>query len=1199
KKVLALVLAFACAFTMFAGAAFTDEADIKATDAVNMLTALGVIEGNPDGSFKPDATVTRAEMAKMIFVVRNNTIDDSAYENNSSKMTDISSHWAKGYIKFCESQGIIAGYGDNTFRPDATVTGVEAAKMLLVLAGYDADKAGLVGHDWSTNTLRYAGSAGILDDVGSGLESGLPRQYAAQMIYNTLDTNRVKWSTDSDSFDDVLNGGIKETVGYAYMGLTKSVGTLVSIDQDALTLVQTSSDQQESDPVDAVWGAGAWTYGYADEFTKVDTDYTSLLGQKVKVLFKDKKTNQVLGVAPLGGNEIITVNANQVEKDGDKIKVDGKSYTMEWYNAGTNTTVKDDIAVYRTTVDGAAVATNWDSNDFDKRNLKQDASKMTFVDSDGNGRLDAVIVDEINVAKTSYVGSSSVIVGNESYDFDEENIDENIAKDDWAVISYNRFDGCKDIVKADSITGKLTNVKTSKNADKNEFYQYMIDGEWYNSAVLTNGTAVNYNNTDINSARAGDSVSAVLYNGVVFMIKRTSDANGTLTDVALVVSKDDDKLAGKQMKLRFFDGSSQVVDFDTDSEHLAWTSVNEGGVYAYDISDGDYMMAALNDEDDYYNDYTWLKGAAVTYNGSNTTIGNLKIADDAKIVLWTPGDSKVITGKQFTSTIGTADMPTADTSLIAAFKAEMSGLNRIGAAAFKVAKLPSSLITKDNYAYITDDASWSRVNSEITYTIWTGSENVTVREDHTKLNDRVKGTVIGYSTLEDISDSDVKKIKDVKKMDMVAEAVETVNTKQDEFTTYQGNSFEIDNSTVVLYVDSDESGDKIGMEEAAIEKAHKNTKGDYVANILTYATGTSLELLVVDIRGEVTDSPYVADVYDTASLVQPTLSANITSAALSLTTDANGNGKAEADDVMKLNANIATGYKFNVKLTGATFADGKAEKVVTGTGAAADVDTGIKMDKSGDEIVVVFEAMNVKAGDVTPTALTAGADNKGTYSFTATVDNSVLADNAFIDLGKTVKVDVKATTAPTGGTDTISVAFGGETKSVTFDTTTSANDVKSVEFTVSSAMEAGDITVTSSTVAAQAAKITKVELLTADGYVATTANKSDANTDATQIRITFDRAMASVTTVDTSTGTNFVQSEANVISNGSWNSDKTQITFDLGTVVTSASGSDTADITFGTAVKTAEGAGIDASTAKIAISIADTTQLITATVGVA
>ena len=1113
KKVLALVLAFACAFTMFAGAAFTDEADIKAKDAVNMLTALGVIEGDPDGSFRPDATVTRAEMAKMIFVVRNNSIDDSAYANNSSKMTDINSHWAKGYIKFCESQGIIAGYGDNTFKPDATVTGVEAAKMLLVLAGYDADKAGLVGHDWSTNTLRYAGSAGILDDVNSGLEQGLPRQYAAQMIYNTLDTNRVKWSTDSDSFDDVLNGGIKETVGYAYMGLTKSVGTLVSIDQDALTLVQTSSDQQESDPVDAVWGAGAWTYGYADEFTKVDTDYTSLLGQKVKVLFKDKKTNQVLGVAPLGGNEIITVNANQVEKDGDKIKVDGKSYTMEWYDAAHTTTVKDKIAVYRTTINGAAAATDWDSNDFDARNLKQDASKMTFVDSDGNGRLDAVIVDEINVAKTSYVGSSSVIVGNESYDFDEENIDENIAKDDWAVISYNRFDGCKDIVKADSITGKLTNVKTSKNADKNEFYQYMIDGEWYNSAVLTNGTAVNYNNTDINSARAGDNVSAVLYNGVVFMIKRTSDANGTLTDVALVVSKDDDKLAGKQMKLRFFDGSSQVVDFDTDSEHLAWDAVNEGGVYAYDISDGDYMMAALNDEDDYYNDYTWLGvDPTVNYNGSNTTIGNLKIADDAKIVLWTPGDSKVITGKQFTSTIGTADMPTADTSLIAAFKAEMSGLNRIGAAAFQVAKLPSSLITKDNYAYITDDASWSRVNSEITYTIWTGSENVTVREDHTKLNDRVKGTVIGYSTLEDISDSDVKKIKDVKKMDMVAGAVETVNTKQDEFTTYQGNSFEIDNSTVVLYVDSDESGDKIGMEEAAIEKAHKNTKGDYVANILTYATGTSLELLVVDIRGEVTDSPYVADVYDTADVMAtiPTLGSIVTATSLK---DANNtevnNKEVKKDDVLTLAGTADNASrKVKITLTGAVFqGTDDTEKVVTGTS----ISEKIVVDGSSDEVAVAFEAANVKItvpADVTSTTIGTASVNYTTKSYVG--GTNVTGGSAqYVDLGDSVEIRVlPAAAVAAGAKDTVKLMNGTTELSSVDVVNADGTDLKKLTFTAGAAHEGITLTLSGSTVAAVTPTfvVDSVKGYDAMGDAVTeAANVADVKTISIQFNVAMDK----------------------------------------------------------------------------------------------
>ena len=56
---------------MFAGAAFTDSADIKATEAVDTLTALGVIDGYTDGSFKPNGTVTRAEMAKMIFVLWN------------------------------------------------------------------------------------------------------------------------------------------------------------------------------------------------------------------------------------------------------------------------------------------------------------------------------------------------------------------------------------------------------------------------------------------------------------------------------------------------------------------------------------------------------------------------------------------------------------------------------------------------------------------------------------------------------------------------------------------------------------------------------------------------------------------------------------------------------------------------------------------------------------------------------------------------------------------------------------------------------------------------------------------------------------------------------------------------------------------------------------------------------------------------
>ena len=68
KKVLALVMAFAMAFTMMAGAAYTDQADITATEAVDTLAALNIMTGDTNGSFRPNDTVTRAEMCRMILL---------------------------------------------------------------------------------------------------------------------------------------------------------------------------------------------------------------------------------------------------------------------------------------------------------------------------------------------------------------------------------------------------------------------------------------------------------------------------------------------------------------------------------------------------------------------------------------------------------------------------------------------------------------------------------------------------------------------------------------------------------------------------------------------------------------------------------------------------------------------------------------------------------------------------------------------------------------------------------------------------------------------------------------------------------------------------------------------------------------------------------------------------------------------------
>ena len=864
---------------MFAGAAFTDQADIKATDAVNMLSSLGVITGYTDGSYQPNKVVTRAEMAKMIFVVRNNKIDDSAYQSNYSKLTDISNHWAKGYIKFCESQGIIAGKGNNKFDPDSPVTGVEAAKMLLVVSGYDSAKAGLTGSAWRTNVLKYAGAAGILDDVNSALEQGLPRQYAAQMIYNTLDVNRVKWSKDSESFDDVLNGGVKETVGHAYMGLTKSTGTLVTVKKDTLALDTNTIDGAESDAISTSTKNGVVSYKYADKFTKVSEDYTSLLGQKVKVLFKDGKTNSVLGVYPTSDNTVYNTIMNGVEQDGKKIKFDGKSYSIEdkgvkvyvdgalQLKADKKTVDLKDAAdfddAYTDATHGAALISG--------RLNRVSADEVIFVDSDDNGKIDTAIVTTVNTAKATYVSSSEIVAGNTTYKFEDENIADDIAKNDYVVITENLYDDCKDIVKATKLSGvKVTGTKTSPN-------RYLIDGEWYTEGA----------NADMNSVKSGDTVDAYAVNGVVYYAKRTSGENSTLSDVAVVLAVGSD-IQGDKVKLLKLDntGKTEIVDIDNDpgTGYVQKAALKQGAAYEYSVKGGEYRFKELDTTKDYFGDYTALMasragvtataGTAVTAPASETAgltvanksgsttkvIGGTEVDDSAKIILidnygTSSADYKVITGKQFkslsiTNAVAT-DTKALDKGGIAAFTSKVDGVTRVTYGVVAVNGFASSFVTNDNYGYVTKDA-YKVDGGYVVYSIWNGSEEVKVQEKGTTL--RKKGAVLGYSSItkeDGLSDGVVGTIEDVDDNFGLVDngVVYGVNSKQSKVSLNGKDTADITSDTIVLYVDTD---DHKGYTEGEIQEADDFGTGK-IPNVMyvldTPSDFTSdVTLLVVDVK---------------------------------------------------------------------------------------------------------------------------------------------------------------------------------------------------------------------------------------------------------------------------------------------------------------------------------------------------------------
>ena len=97
KRALSLVLALVMVVGLMvvgAGAAsyndLTDKDEIVNEDAVSMLVSLGVIEGKPDGSYAPQENVDRAQMAKMLSVIMNRSVDNSnLYQNVSSGLSDI------------------------------------------------------------------------------------------------------------------------------------------------------------------------------------------------------------------------------------------------------------------------------------------------------------------------------------------------------------------------------------------------------------------------------------------------------------------------------------------------------------------------------------------------------------------------------------------------------------------------------------------------------------------------------------------------------------------------------------------------------------------------------------------------------------------------------------------------------------------------------------------------------------------------------------------------------------------------------------------------------------------------------------------------------------------------------------------------------------------------------------------------------
>lgn len=152
------------------------------TAGVSVLTEVGAVEGNPDGTFRPDRLLNRAEFLKIVLASHSDTVID--LENGEAGcFPDVGRwDWFSPYVCYAKEHGIVGGYPDGYFRPENSVNNAEALKMLGELYGVADDRWEDEGERWYIRYREAAYAAGVgLPGLEQNMEHLLTRGEMARL----------------------------------------------------------------------------------------------------------------------------------------------------------------------------------------------------------------------------------------------------------------------------------------------------------------------------------------------------------------------------------------------------------------------------------------------------------------------------------------------------------------------------------------------------------------------------------------------------------------------------------------------------------------------------------------------------------------------------------------------------------------------------------------------------------------------------------------------------------------------------------------------------------------------------------------------------------------------------------------------------------------------------------------------------------
>lgn len=599
KKVLALTLALAMVMSLGVFAAFNDQKDIDedCTGAMELMNALGILKGDNHGNANPTANITRAEAAAMIFRLMNKGKIDASIYNGMKIFSDVPAGiWFEGYVNYCFTMGIISGRTATTFDPQAPVTGMEIAKMLLGCCGYNADKQGYKGADWARNVQNDAFSAGMIDNFGMALTVPAQRQWVAVMFDDALNCKMVK-----TYLGETVE--IEDTLGEKKFDYKVTVGVVNAVAEAKLT----GSAANEN-----------YTVVGTTQFKKVVSN--DLLGQEVRVYHKDGDNDKVYAITTTSKNKVGTAVLCDVKESSGKYTVGTLTGELE----------SDAILVYNDATAGLKAYTNADA--FKAVVGKNSTAAVKAIDNDKDGKINVVVVtnSQYGTYIVNALSKGSLLgVAFEKADMEDFNFVNTVASKDFVKVTYNVFTGKKDIEKLTAVSGMLNSAVDGVYTISGTKYEASVDAVAGLNTYLTNADLRQKMDfyTDgkfmVSAANVDTAVITMPTNLVLLTAKGTKTDNTYGTEVTTNLVK----VLGLDGKITEYVCANKVATTEDVNE---WGDLKVDTVYQYTVDEASGKMT-LKVVVLPGNVLAANKTEASSLNVARDTLNSMVVAADAKL----------------------------------------------------------------------------------------------------------------------------------------------------------------------------------------------------------------------------------------------------------------------------------------------------------------------------------------------------------------------------------------------------------------------------------------------------------------------------------------------------------------------------------------------------------------------------------------